>query len=77
MNRFEQLSVATTVHNNGEMCLAMLRSFEECVGEVAEIVIVDDSSAVPLSPSAFRSPVNGSAPVCRLKAVRRGSLGKT
>jgi GT2 family glycosyltransferase len=57
MNRFEQLSVATTVHNNGEMCLAMLRSFEECVGEVAEIVIVDDSSAVPLSPSAFRSPV--------------------
>ena len=44
MNRFDDLTLATTVHNNGELCVAMLRSFQANVGTVSEIVVVDDAS---------------------------------
>lgn len=44
MNDFDDLSIATTVHNNAVMSGAMLRSFAQHVGSVAEIIIVDDGS---------------------------------
>jgi len=47
MRRFDDLTLATTVHNNAEMCAAMLRSFETNVGLPAEIVLVDDASDSP------------------------------
>jgi N-acetylglucosaminyl-diphospho-decaprenol L-rhamnosyltransferase len=50
VNRFEDLTLATTVHNNAEMSAAMLRSFAANVGAVAELVIVDDASATPIRP---------------------------
>lgn len=53
MSDFEDLTLATTVHNNAEMSAAMLRSFAEHVGSVAEIVIVDDASAAPVESPAF------------------------
>ena len=53
MNHFDDLSIATTVHNNAPMSAAMLKSFAEHVGSVAEIVVVDDgSSAAYEAPTA-------------------------
>lgn len=45
MKHFDDLSIATTAHNNAAMSAAMLRSFTGQIGSVAEIVIVDDGSA--------------------------------
>jgi len=53
---FEDLTVATTVHNNAALSLEMLKSFEEHVGGVHEIVIVDDGSGAPISAPACKSP---------------------
>ncbi|MDD4932601.1 MAG: glycosyltransferase [Methylacidiphilaceae bacterium] len=59
MRRWEDLSLATTVHHNAAISARMLSSFEEHVGEAAEIVLVDDASARPFaeSPPPLRSPV--------------------
>ena len=56
MNVFEDLTLATTAHNNPEMSLAMLRSFAENVGSPAEIVIVDDGSVPPMTKPDLVSP---------------------
>lgn len=47
MKYFEDLSIATTVHNNSAMSAAMLASFTEHVGRAAEIIVVDDASDPP------------------------------
>ena len=57
MNRFDDLSLATTVHNNWEMCAAMLQSFAQNVGAVAEIVLVDDASEVPAATLVLSAPI--------------------
>jgi len=57
MNRFEDLTLVTTAHNNAEMCVAMLKSFEENVGCAAELVVVDDASSAPLSLPVLTAPV--------------------
>jgi GT2 family glycosyltransferase len=55
--RFEELTIATTAHNNAKMCTEMLQSFEACVGQVAEIIVVDDGSEEPLTLPEFSVPV--------------------
>lgn len=57
MMLFDDLTIATTVHDNAEMCASMLRSFESCVGRVCEIIVVDDSSRLPVTLPEFSSPV--------------------
>src|SRR5689334_6991111 len=57
MNSFDDLSIATTAHNNAAMSSAMLRSFADNVGAVREIVVVDDASVSPIEPAAGPSPV--------------------
>ena len=57
MTRFDDLTIATTAHNNARMCAEMLQSFEEHVGQVAEIVIVDDRSEPPLTSPLSSSPI--------------------
>lgn len=59
MRRWEKLSLATTVHNNAALSSRMLSSFEEQLGELFEVVIVDDASSRPLmeDPPRLRSPV--------------------
>ncbi len=44
MTHFDDLTIATTIHNNFEIGAAMLRSFEAHIGSVAEIILVDDAS---------------------------------
>jgi GT2 family glycosyltransferase len=56
MRQFDDLSLATTVHNNVEMSGAMLRSFEANVGSVAEIVFVDDGSTPACKPPTSNTP---------------------
>lgn len=56
MTRFEDLTLATTVHNNGDMCATMLRSFETNLGAASEIVIVDDGSDSPCPLPALSVP---------------------
>jgi N-acetylglucosaminyl-diphospho-decaprenol L-rhamnosyltransferase len=56
MTRFDDLTLATTVHNNAEMCAAMLRSFEANLGIVSEVVIVDDGSVSSLSLPSLAAP---------------------
>ena len=55
--RFDDLTIATTAHNNAKMCVEMLRSFETSVGQVSEIVVVDDRSETPVALPEFSSPV--------------------
>lgn len=57
MTRFEDLTLATTAHNNEQMSAAMLGSFETNLGTVAEIVVVDDGSAQPYRAPVLSSPV--------------------
>jgi GT2 family glycosyltransferase len=57
MNRFDDLTIATTAHNNAKMSADMLRSFETHVGQVKEIVVVDDHSDPALTSPACLSPV--------------------
>ncbi len=57
MNQFDDLTLATTVHNNWEMCAAMLRSFAANVGGVAEVILVDDASQVTPEAPTFVAPV--------------------
>ena len=57
MTRFDDLTIATTVHNNAAMGADMLRSFEAHIGEVKEIVVVDDHSDLPLTGPPSFSPV--------------------
>ena len=47
MTRFDDLTLATTVHNNAHLCAAMLTSFETNLGVVAEIIVIDDASHSP------------------------------
>jgi GT2 family glycosyltransferase len=57
-NKFlNNLSIATTVHNNSEMSAAMLCSFEKYIGSCEEIVIVDDGSREPFEPPVLESPL--------------------
>lgn len=56
MTRFEDLTLATTVHDNADMCAAMLRSFEANLGTVSEIIIVDDGSASSLPVPSLAAP---------------------
>ena len=57
MTHFDDLTVATTAHNNEQTSAGMLRSFETNLGTVAEIVVVDDGSTQPYRASALSSPV--------------------
>ena len=57
MTRFADLTLATTAHNNEEMSAGMLRSFEERLGNVEEVVVVDDASTTPYRPPDLGSPV--------------------
>src|SRR5437588_10557347 len=57
MTRFDDLTLATTVHNNAEMCAAMLRSFELNVGCAAEVIMLDDGSAAPVTIPPLASPI--------------------
>ena len=57
MTRFNDLTLATTAHNNEQMSAEMLRSFEANLGTVEEIVVVDDGSAQPYRAPALSSPV--------------------
>jgi N-acetylglucosaminyl-diphospho-decaprenol L-rhamnosyltransferase len=57
MTRFEELTLATTAHNNEKMSAEMLRSFEAHLGTVVEVVVVDDGSTAPYSAPVLRSPV--------------------
>jgi GT2 family glycosyltransferase len=57
MMHFDDLTLATTAHNNGQTSAAMLRSFEANLGTVAEIVVVDDGSTEPYRAPALSSPV--------------------
>ena len=57
MKRFHDLTIATTIHNNSELCFSMLRSFLANIGRVAEIILVDDGSDVPCQAPAFENPV--------------------
>lgn len=57
MTGFDDLTLATTAHNNAEMSVAMLRSFEEHVGRAAEVVVVDDASNLPYLAPALTSPL--------------------
>ena len=57
MTRFADLTLATTAHNNEEMSAAMLRSFEERLGTVEEVVVVDDASTAPYRPPDLGSSV--------------------
>jgi GT2 family glycosyltransferase len=51
------LTLATTAHNNAEMSIAMLKSFEEHIGICAEIVVVDDGSGQPFVPPVLKNKV--------------------
>jgi N-acetylglucosaminyl-diphospho-decaprenol L-rhamnosyltransferase len=55
--RHDDLTLATTVHNNTRMCFEMLRSFETSIGQVSEIIVADDHSEVPVALPEFSSPV--------------------
>ena len=57
MTRFDDLTLATTAHNNELMSAGMLHSFEANLGTLAEVVIVDDGSAQPYRAPALESPV--------------------
>ncbi|HET9418162.1 MAG TPA: glycosyltransferase, partial [Chthoniobacterales bacterium] len=57
MTRFDDLTLATTVHNNAEMCVAMLRSFEVNIGCAAEVIVLDDGSASPVTIPPLAWPI--------------------
>jgi len=57
MKRFDDLTLATTVHDNAGMSVAMLRSFEANVGAPAGIIVVDDASEMPPQFPSFSAPV--------------------
>jgi GT2 family glycosyltransferase len=57
MESFPDLTLATTIHNNLERWMEMAASFEAEAGRPAEIVVVDDASAVPARIAGLRSPV--------------------
>lgn len=68
MNHFNDLSIATTVHDNAAMSAAMLNSFAENVGSVAEIVIVDDGSTVAFTPPTTARVIRNETPLGFCKA---------
>jgi N-acetylglucosaminyl-diphospho-decaprenol L-rhamnosyltransferase len=57
MTSFEDLTLATTAHNNAQISAEMLRSFEANLGRVEEIVVVDDGSGESYSAPALSAPV--------------------
>ncbi len=57
MIRFDNLTLATTIHNNPQMSADMLRSFECNVGCVSEIVVVDDGSMPAISKPVSVAPL--------------------
>jgi GT2 family glycosyltransferase len=57
MTQFDDLTIATTAHNNEQTSAQMLRSFEANLGTVAEIVVVDDGSRAPYRAPTSNSPL--------------------
>jgi GT2 family glycosyltransferase len=57
MTQFDDLTIATTAHNNEQTSAQMLRSFEANLGTVEEIVVVDDGSTEPYRAPALSSPL--------------------
>jgi GT2 family glycosyltransferase len=57
MTQFDDLTIATTAHNNEQTSALMLRSFETNLGTVAEIIVVDDGSRDPYRAPTSSSPV--------------------
>jgi|GEM_PF-912432 len=57
MTRFEDLTLATTAHNNAQLSAEMLRSFETNLGCAEEIVVVDDGSREPYPVAPLSAPV--------------------
>ncbi len=57
MMSFDDLTIATTAHNNSAMSSAMLKSFSDNVGSVREIVLVDDASVPPTTVLSVASPI--------------------
>lgn len=57
MTPFDDLTLATTAHNNELMSTGMLRSFEANLGAVREVVVVDDGSTQAYRAPALSSPV--------------------
>lgn len=57
MTQFDDLTIATTAHNNEQTSAQMLRSFEANLGTVAEIIVVDDGSRDPYRAPTSSSPV--------------------
>jgi GT2 family glycosyltransferase len=57
MTRFDDLTIASTAHNNEQTSAQMLRSFEANLGTVVEVVVVDDGSTEPYRTPELSSPV--------------------
>ncbi|HUB67506.1 MAG TPA: glycosyltransferase [Candidatus Methylacidiphilales bacterium] len=57
MSVYPDLTIATTLHNNLDRWMEMASSFEREAGLPAEIVAVDDASAIPAVISGLQSPV--------------------
>ena len=57
MTRFEDLTLATTAHNNAKISVEMLRSFEANLGRAEEIVVVDDGSKEPYTAPVLSAPL--------------------
>ncbi len=57
MNFFQDLSIATTAHNNETMSSAMLKSFADNIGGVREIILVDDASSPSIAAVSGASPM--------------------
>jgi N-acetylglucosaminyl-diphospho-decaprenol L-rhamnosyltransferase len=57
MKEFDDLTLATTAHNNCAASETMLRSFEEHLGRVAQVIVVDDASDLPCRPPVLASPL--------------------
>ena len=57
MTRFDDLTIATTAHNNAQMCVEMLQSFEANLGQVCENIVVDDNSQPPVQSPLCSSPL--------------------
>jgi GT2 family glycosyltransferase len=57
MASYADLTIATTIHNNVDRWMEMARSFEQKVGLVAEIIVVDDASVLRASVTGLRSPL--------------------
>jgi N-acetylglucosaminyl-diphospho-decaprenol L-rhamnosyltransferase len=57
VTHFNDLTLATTIHNNAETSAAMLASFDANVGTVDKVLILDDGSRRPCQIPPVSSPV--------------------